>query len=69
MVIFIEAASCHAVGRPDAHLIGRTQKSIPKLYAIDPFAYLTTSLTAVNGPKDSRVAELLSWTNKSGAIA
>ncbi|RWY74177.1 transposase domain-containing protein [Rhizobium sp. WSM1325] len=51
-------------------LIGRTQKSIPKLNAIDPFAYLTGSLTAiVSGPKHSRITELLSWTNQNDAIA
>ncbi|WP_442167471.1 transposase domain-containing protein [Rhizobium leguminosarum] len=45
-------------------------KEHPKLNAIDPFAYLTSSLTAiVSGPKHSRIAELLSWTNQNDAIA
>lgn len=38
-----------------------------KLNSVDPFAYLTATLTAiVNGHKQSRVNELLPWNYHSG---
>jgi transposase len=36
-----------------------------KLNAVDPFAYLTATLTAiVNGHKQSRIEELLPWNSR-----